>query len=539
MRNGANPTVIQVDMFDVQLGAALLIQFREPHGDVVRVLADAGVDPRSKYKQDHVLMPLKQAMRAFDDRSHRLDLIIGTHYDADHLEGLVPIINDRSIDIVEAWMPPVANDTQPHAIDDEPQEREVLAKQFEAENGRSVLERYFQAKHGTCAYLEGLQRAAEDIITERNRGQPSLRRPPERRRSDDWLEEHRSAFIRHISEASAALGESPEAHTHADDDIQIPPDLDVPGFVSYYNDSAKIRWFEAHWLWTADDQRIVDHWKARHERAEIDVLGVALLRKSSAKDAITASSLYKVVSALRSRKIPILCRIIDDGEPRRFVWRHDVQRFMEGVQLVGAPELKLLGPSRGLVRKHWNRLPIGDYARMMFAALLPSKSISPSNQLSYVARLGFDGQGIFISGDAGCVDFKPGRGSGFFKPLLDALLPLHVIQVAHHGGRNAQFYNALLSARYASQPAASKLLLSHATNDATRPSDLFGRFVAAIRKNVDNVEILFTGRPREAYVRDYRKLIASPVGTPQSAGDIRLEFDGRNWAVTKHAVEVR
>jgi beta-lactamase superfamily II metal-dependent hydrolase len=212
MSTGPSATVIQVDMFDVQLGAALLIQFRHDQGEVVRVLADAGVDPRSRYKQDHVLAPLKLAMRDFDDRTCRLDLIIGTHYDADHLEGLVPIINDRSIDIVEAWMPPVANDTTPHTVDDDPEERQVLAKQLDSENGRSVLERYFQAKHRDCDYLQGLQRAAEEAAEGRNQERPRMQWAPERRRSDDWLEEHRSAFRRHIYEASAALGESPEAH---------------------------------------------------------------------------------------------------------------------------------------------------------------------------------------------------------------------------------------------------------------------------------------------------------------------------------------
>ncbi|HEX3179956.1 MAG TPA: hypothetical protein VHR44_01645 [Beijerinckiaceae bacterium] len=64
---------IQVDMFDVQLGAAILLQFRNAHGEVIRVLADAGVDPTSKYKQDHILMPVKNAMRDFDARDSHLD----------------------------------------------------------------------------------------------------------------------------------------------------------------------------------------------------------------------------------------------------------------------------------------------------------------------------------------------------------------------------------------------------------------------------------------------------------------------------------
>jgi hypothetical protein len=143
-----------------------------------------------------------------------------------------------------------------------------------------------------------------------------------------------------------------------------------------------------------------------------------------------------------------------------------------------------------------------------------------------------------VAGDAGCVDFAPNRRSKFYKALLDALLPLQVVQVAHHGGNNAQFYNVLLNAQYATQAQPSRLLLSHATNDAHRPSDLFERFVAAVRKNVDNIQILFTSKPRDAYVQSYKTLIASAVGTPKPAGDVRLAFDGRIWIVEKHAIQV-
>jgi hypothetical protein len=294
-------------------------------------------------------------------------------------------------------------------------------------------------------------------------------------------------------------------------------------------------WYRELWG-ISDDDMVQWYWRQRRDRAAVDALSLAFIRKSTAKDAITASSLYKVVAALRARRIPIHCRIIDDGSPRRFVWRRDARRFVDGSNLSGQPDIVLLGPSRGLVKKHWDRLPIGDYARVMYSMLLPSKSITPSNQLSYVARVGFADQGILISGDAGCTDFAPRSRAKFYQALLDALLPLHVIQVAHHGGRNAQFYNVLLSAKFGTQTASSSLLLSHATNDRSRPSDLFARFVAAVRKDADNVQILFTGRPRDAFVKDYRSLIVKAVGPPKPAGDIRLGFDGSRWVVKKHAI---
>ena len=86
---------IQLDMFEVQLGAAVLLQFRTEKS-IIRVLADAGVHA-SGYPIDHVHKKLVPAINDFSDSKDgaRLDLIIGTHYDADHLEGLVPIINDN------------------------------------------------------------------------------------------------------------------------------------------------------------------------------------------------------------------------------------------------------------------------------------------------------------------------------------------------------------------------------------------------------------------------------------------------------------
>ena len=49
--------------------------------------------------------------------------------------------------------------------------------------------------------------------------------------------------------------------------------------------------------------------------------------------------------------------------------------------------------------------------------------------------------------------------------MIDALKPLHVMQVAHHGGNNADFYRLLEAADYQGQTAPSFLLLSHALHD--------------------------------------------------------------------------
>jgi hypothetical protein len=70
----------------------------------VRVLADAGVKA-SGYPVDHVHRKLQEVFESFGDPHRGIDLIIGTHYDEDHLRGLVPIIADETVDIGEAWLP--------------------------------------------------------------------------------------------------------------------------------------------------------------------------------------------------------------------------------------------------------------------------------------------------------------------------------------------------------------------------------------------------------------------------------------------------
>ncbi len=74
------------------------------------------------------------------------------------------------------------------------------------------------------------------------------------------------------------------------------------------------------------------------------------IRKSAASDAINAISLARITNSLRARHIPIRCHTINDGTPRRFVWRKGSRRFEGGHHLseqgtVERPCQKTLGPS--------------------------------------------------------------------------------------------------------------------------------------------------------------------------------------------------
>ena len=242
------------------------------------------------------------------------------------------------------------------------------------------------------------------------------------------------------------------------------------------------------------------------------------------------------MAALTARSIPIRCPIIADGTPQQFRWRASEKRFVRSSGKAGStPTLTLLGPSESLVRKHWTRLPLGDYLARSTRAQIPIQSITPSNQLSYVARLSYAGQGILVSGDAGFVDFAPPRGD-YFPGLLDALLPLHLVQVAHHAGNNAHFYRALLAAGYADQVADSLLLVSHATRDKYRPSEEFAMFLQQSRGPGGRHRILFTSTPSAAKVRGYREAIYPVVGDRATVGDVRIVFADDTWLVERHAI---
>ncbi len=198
----------------------------------------------------------------------------------------------------------------------------------------------------------------------------------------------------------------------------------------------------------------------------------------------------------------------------------------------------LLAPSIGLVKKHWDRLPIGDYVSFLAYEPLPIRTITPSNQLSYVIRFNYAEQNILVTGDTGFVDFRPGRTQPYYQRLIDTLSPLHVIQVAHHAGANAHFYNGLLASNYKQQKERSYLLLSHAVNDPHRPSDLFGKFIEQIQR--DTARVLFTSQPLEKFVRDFRSIIHQLAGTKASdRGDICLKYGNSKWEVTKHSIEVQ
>jgi hypothetical protein len=523
---------IRIDMFEVQLGAAILLQFADESGPVT-VLADAGVKA-SGYAPDHVYNKVLPILDGNGER--RIDLIVGTHYDEDHLNGLVPIIDDVTISIGEAWMPPVVNDTQAFAFDQTLSGGDLLPQQFHGEAGTQILIDYLATKRADCQLIEALESTANsnDI---------------------NFFAAHAAAELRFdgdlldLSYFRAQLGQDHD-HDHPEHDPASDGDPVIGHAlaaeidpVSIVDEEAANRMLARYPFYLRPGSARDVHSRLNDVRADAPSVGAAQsrslanIRKSAAKDAINAKALHDVMQALAARNIAVRSEIIDDGEPRRYRWDPGARRFLAAKPDAAGLSFTLLGPSRSLVKKHRDRLPVLEAAKVALAFRGEILSITPSNQLSYIGRFAHAEQGVLIAGDAGCVDFSNGPNS-YYPKLLAALEPLHIVQVAHHGGNNAHFYRVLKAARFPEQTTPSLLLLSHAFHDRTRPSPAFEDFLLTTLDEGDDVKLLFTSEPTRSKVAAYLAAIHPLAGVAAKAdvGDVSIVFDQGAWAVKTHAI---
>ncbi len=518
---------LQVDMFEVQLGAAVLLQFRMGK-DTVRVLADAGTS-MGGYGPDYVLDKLKTVLPLEAGKpAPRIDLLVGTHYDYDHLNRMVPVI--QAYDIGEAWLPPVANDTQPPASASRaPRAGDLLGAQFAGRQGAARLHAYLGEKAKAirgAQQLRGQLRAADGSGSSGGRVRLSGKRVSLSALAAKTPAQTSAAydpgfFEEALDEAAAFLGESAD---HAAAEVRLPLDAQAMA---------------------ASDPLAIRASPAPGIAADAAARTLAALQRTAAGDAINAKALATVVVALKQRKVPTHYRYVEDGQPAFHAWIKSRRRFERSASLpAGKLGIALLGPSRGLIEKYWKRLPQIEYSALALSARLPVEDITASNQLSYAMVFRLGAQRMLIAGDSGFVDFTvPGRRGEPLQwhPALIAQLraPLQVVQVAHHGGHNKYFYQALLAAGYPLGRARSYLLLSHETKAKTRPSAVFAEFIARLGDRRGRVRLLFTSPPRAAAVKPYRQLIAAlaPARQTLKKGDVRLVCANGKWRIARHAVK--
>ena len=566
---------IQIDMYPVGLGSAMLMQFTDERGDRIRVLADGGVGKGKK--PEIVRDALLEELLHHDSDCVNLDLVVGTHYDEDHLAGLVPILKEMRFQIGEIWLPPIVNDTgDMHKDPIEVNRPALLAHQFMDENlGTEALSHYLRSKVEIVVATSQLLSTIEVIPPGKPKAYNQVAEAVTRLgrvRLEESVVEYHSALVsefRNVERASGAclhdiLGSRGTRITkpHSNDDevasgnengfLEYPPwnwqDAEFPDEDGKYIYS-KIEYgfgngIEAMKAFLKEVGR--NTW-AEHSEDGLDVTAALLeIVRGQARDAITAETLSKVVNALRERnrksgtKTGMQCLVIPTNQPLRLGWDAVGKRFVESNQVCGnSPALTVLAPSESLIQKHYRRLPVGDYGFMVAGFKYDLRDVSASNQLSYVVRAEHKGQGILISGDTGMVDFvrRSRRPRKYEEAMLKELMPLHVVQVAHHGGRNWYFYEVLMEAGYYKNQEQSYLLLSHAVNDHHRPSDVFADFMDDLRKWRSNVRVLFTSRPNAGRVAAFRPMLEEPKGPISDEGSIRISFSQGNWSVDRHSVQ--
>lgn len=200
--------------------------------------------------------------------------------------------------------------------------------------------------------------------------------------------------------------------------------------------------------------------------------------------------------------------------------------------------MTLLGPSRQLVERHRDKLSVSSALLFAFERFERVKTVTASNQLSYVMRFDAEGQGILVCGDAAFVDFKVRRGSPavYHRKLVDQLRQLAIVQVPHHGGINGHFYRVLHASCFHGQKSQTFFLLSHEAQRRHRPSGGFADYVQRLGPG-HPLRLLFTNKPMTSRVVDYSPSAHAAVpDDAEGGGDVRLAYQAGEWRVLDHRV---
>ena len=378
---------VDLEMFEVGLGSAIYLRLRGADGDV-RILADGGVG--RGYREDHVLTKLNAVFKREKVAEPRIDLMIATHYDEDHLKGLVPIVR-KGIKIGDVWLPPVANEDCDVSAGAQPTRKDMLGEALTSVPGLMLyLRKRGREITRALRLLTLLGDDGSNFDSDRLDGW-HLEEEAESL-SDEQLE----SLILPFRAAYSAAGGPAVGCEHAEDADLIDPvsnedllkNLDVRG-----------RW----WTWRYFDRISPDasddfaKYLRKHGYAGPAIQSLRHLVKTTSRKAINGAALHRLTAALAKAKIVPQYLTIDRGIPKDFRWDAGRQQFEPASGPgVAKTQIALIGPSDWLVSKFRDRLPARTAAHMALTSKIPVKGITPSNDLSYVLTISHAGQTILI-----------------------------------------------------------------------------------------------------------------------------------------------
>ena len=89
---------IKIHILDVKDGDAIILELSKDDKNLVMVI-DGG---KTSYYTEKMKPKLKEILKANNKQAP--DIIVCTHYDSDHIGGLIPLIEDYIADIREVWI---------------------------------------------------------------------------------------------------------------------------------------------------------------------------------------------------------------------------------------------------------------------------------------------------------------------------------------------------------------------------------------------------------------------------------------------------
>lgn len=363
--------------------------------------ADAGVDI-----VDHLF---EHGGLPDEAENRRIDLLIATHRDEDHLEGLVKVVESGKFDIRCVWAPI------------------ILTPTFDPLFRSRTLAQFSTFTEAAMRYPDGALDAAlddmESALTRRLHDGIKARITEKERVLDHVmpLMRNRSAALpendgrydipgldnRPLLAGLVSLGTQIERNT----DVATLADLRLRSYRGRLDDDlGEANAFPEHFLGSRSGP--LDY--------------VALLSRATVRAVSWVTRGTRFIQACKKASIPLHMPMVAD-------------RQVSKGRLPGAPsfdgvEMRLLSPTEGLVAEYASDLALPEGAELLMRALRP---VTPANKPSYVFTLKVGDAVALFTGDSGFTDFVESPGSkdhGYREDRIKLAAEASWVKVPHHAG---------------------------------------------------------------------------------------------------------